>query len=726
MLHGGEPLAAGHAIIGALISGLKYIENREVDISIQSNLWLLDEQYCQLFKKYSVDLGTSLDGPKHLNDLQRGSGYFDKTMAGIILARSNGISVNCIATFTKELLPYWQEVFDFFVNNNLHFSIHPSVPSLETSNGMELSPDQYQNLIKNMFDYYFPRANSVKVTSIDYICQGIASGTGAVCTFCDCLGTFLAIDPMGDIYPCQRFAGKRQYSIGNICDNPTIEDLMNSKVAKMFLERQKTIAEKCVDCEYYGYCKGGCTYNAIAQSKELHAIDPYCKGYQSVFGYIGSRIKEDMLSDSNEEAIAQFGLRTGKNPLLSRGKVIDLTKEHTHPYVMSRTAKRLVAAYELAKWGDIEKAAESIFRIGISKTLQSSRNSLEAMVKYMYSDMGLGKLYLHITGKCQLKCSHCYISYNGNQISDMDTDDICSLILESVKCGVKEVVITGGEPLMHKDFAGLLEGILSIKQKIKPMLLILRTNFAVELQDEDICKIANSFNEVVVSVDGGEKEHDARRGKGAYRETVENIKKFKYIIEKCRIETPAKIILSASMTKENALGTAGDKVRQLGMDLNTHRVKFRPLLPLGRAANEPIRAQPLLSHVSEIELFEMGFVPKTTCGLGHNLYVEPSGEAYPCYAYHKPDTILGNVLKVGLKGVIENEEFIKLKKHNVDTNKACSNCNYRYICGGACRAYGGEKAQMDLDAEPLECDSLKQRAEILYMLALDYLNKYEY
>jgi len=33
---------------------------------------------------------------------------------------------------------------------------------------------------------------------------------------------------------------------------------------------------------------------------------------------------------------------------------------------------------------------------------------------------------------------------------------------------------------------------------------------------------------------------------------------------------------------------------------------------------------------------------------------------------------------------------------------------------------------MDLDAEPLECDSLKQRAEILYMLALDYLNKYEY
>jgi uncharacterized protein len=65
----------------------------KVHFGIQSNLWLLTEELCQLFKEHKVSLATSLDGPQIINDAQRGQGYFQKTMKGIQLARSHGLNV---------------------------------------------------------------------------------------------------------------------------------------------------------------------------------------------------------------------------------------------------------------------------------------------------------------------------------------------------------------------------------------------------------------------------------------------------------------------------------------------------------------------------------------------------------------------------------------------------------------------------------------------------------
>lgn len=48
-------------------------------------------------------------------------------MKGINLAASYGMSVSCIVTFTSKNLTHWQEIFDFFMQSNLHFSVHPSV-----------------------------------------------------------------------------------------------------------------------------------------------------------------------------------------------------------------------------------------------------------------------------------------------------------------------------------------------------------------------------------------------------------------------------------------------------------------------------------------------------------------------------------------------------------------------------------------------------------------------
>ncbi len=82
--HGGEPLVAGLEFYRTALPLLRDgLAPRQVRFSVQSNLWLLTDAYCELFKQYEVSLGTSLDGPQAINDAQRGEGYYRRTMAGV-------------------------------------------------------------------------------------------------------------------------------------------------------------------------------------------------------------------------------------------------------------------------------------------------------------------------------------------------------------------------------------------------------------------------------------------------------------------------------------------------------------------------------------------------------------------------------------------------------------------------------------------------------------------
>jgi uncharacterized protein len=92
--HGGEPLVPGIQFYQMALPLLhEGLVSRRVRFAMQSNLWLLTDELCSLFREYGVSLGTSLDGPEHINDAQRGQGYFKRTMASIERARAQSINV---------------------------------------------------------------------------------------------------------------------------------------------------------------------------------------------------------------------------------------------------------------------------------------------------------------------------------------------------------------------------------------------------------------------------------------------------------------------------------------------------------------------------------------------------------------------------------------------------------------------------------------------------------
>ena len=255
--------------------------------------------------------------------------------------------------------------------------------------------------------------------------------------------------------------------------------------------------------------------------------DPYCTAYRQVFDKIVRRTTEEMSSDENIEAVAAKPYDGNGHPLLKKGSLIELVRDGPHPSKVARTAKRIVAAVELARGPDIPAAAARLVEMGICRSQQSAEVSLEGLRRDLQPKPGvLNNLYLHLTFRCQLNCTHCYAraDAHGHQQPDMPVEAVVRLVRKAKEAGFRQVVFTGGEPLMHLQHGQLDYKAcnLSTGKWLRRAHACLRTNFALPLDTGALRTIALAFDQVVASVDGTPQTHDLRRGAGSYAATVRN------------------------------------------------------------------------------------------------------------------------------------------------------------------------------------------------------------
>ena len=126
--------------------------------------------------------------------------------------------------------------------------------------------------------------------------------------------------------------------------------------------------------------------------------------------------------------------------------------------------------------------------------------------------------------------------------------------------------------------------------------------------------------------------------------------------------------------------------------------------------DEPPTSEALGAHAEPMELIQRGFHPARSCGLGQNLYVEPSGDSFPCYAYHRPHAYLGNVMEEGLKPVLEMP--VLMTSQSTTSTRIPSaipaTCDTCAVVRAAPR--GGGLTQLNLDNTPPDCGGLAHRA----------------
>jgi radical SAM protein with 4Fe4S-binding SPASM domain len=119
-------------------------------------------------------------------------------------------------------------------------------------------------------------------------------------------------------------------------------------------------------------------------------------------------------------------------------------------------------------------------------------------------------LELQITRRCNLRCRHCYIG--PPEDSELAPDEVANILEEFEAMQGLRVIITGGEPLVHRDFPAI-NGLLP-KYAVRK---ILATN-GVLITERILAGL--NVDEIQVSIDGFTAAHEALRGIGTFKRAM--------------------------------------------------------------------------------------------------------------------------------------------------------------------------------------------------------------
>jgi len=303
--HGGEPLLAGAEFYRQALPMLsKELPQLEPNFALQTNLWMLTPELADVLAEHNIPIGSSLDGPQELNDLQRSEGYFERTMRGYNLAKEHGLQVQFICTFTSYSEQFKEDIFNFFLKNDLTLKLHPALPSLRSDepDRWALPPEKYGELLVFLLDRYLENMDRIEVRNINDYARCVFTGRGTVCTFVDCMENTFAVGPDGNIYPCYRFVGMPEYVMGNVRDRPNQQDLAQSPAGQRMRAFKEYVDRECKGCKHIRYCRGGCPYNAIAPTDgEIRGVDPHCQAYKRIFDEISDRFNQEMMGSMGLE-----------------------------------------------------------------------------------------------------------------------------------------------------------------------------------------------------------------------------------------------------------------------------------------------------------------------------------------------------------------------------------------------------------------------------------------
>lgn len=169
-------------------------------------------------------------------------------------------------------------------------------------------------------------------------------------------------------------------------------------------------------------------------------------------------------------------------------------------------------------------------------------------------------LLVHITDRCNLACRHCFGGAAG--ATELDLRRLEDVADQFVGLQGLRLMISGGEPLLHSQFAALNELLAG-----KDVRAVLMTNGTL-LDRKAVSRLR--FEEVQVSLDGMRAAHDFLRGPGTFDRAVAALE----LLAAAGVQTSvATMVHSRNLDDFDALGELLDRlgIREWGVDVHLRR-----------------------------------------------------------------------------------------------------------------------------------------------------------
>lgn len=286
--HGGEPTMMGIEWYERVQELFYKHSNAKFNQSMQSNGLLLDEKWSKLSQNYGIDIGVSYD--VFDQEIRVGSNM-QKIEDNLKRYINAGGSLGTITVINKKNYKRQIELYEYF-KNVLHIS--PAFNHVYRSDGtldfnLEITSDDYAKEFANFYKYWINDTSkeAVEERSAVSMTRQVIGNRQLVCTHSDCRNCWVGVNPIGVLYPCDRYIPER-YSMGNIMDYNNIEDIYNANGHRLYsMEIHERFKTHCKDCGYYNYCQGGCNANHISVAGNASGIDEFsCELFKKQFNEI--------------------------------------------------------------------------------------------------------------------------------------------------------------------------------------------------------------------------------------------------------------------------------------------------------------------------------------------------------------------------------------------------------------------------------------------------------
>ena len=328
------------------------------------------------------------------------------------------------------------------------------------------------------------------------------------------------------------------------------------------------------------------------------------------------------------------------------------------------------------------------------------------------------EVHWSITGACNLKCRHCFMSAPHAKHGSPTHEQLLSIIDQLAECGIFRVGLTGGEPLIREDFMEIVDALIAKEIGIS---VIYTNGWLVDEELLDKLDAHGARTAFQLSYDGIGC-HDFLRGvEGAEEKTIRALK----LLQERNIPVSVSMclhrgnrhVLRESVKLMADLGVKSLKVGSM-MDLGEwatpemqelqltpaeEQAVFEEYIPQYFEDNAPISIMMSGSFMynpgdAEWKIFhekkcsEEEEKKRPSCGvLIHNFYVGADGVVAPCmgiadcgFAKNLP-----NLYETPLKELLRDSEFVKWTYATVgevrDGSGKCRGCEYIDRCTGGCR-----------------------------------------
>lgn len=330
--HAGEPLTAGRDFFQKAMNFCEsFPGGLPVVHSLQTNGTLINDKWVSLFTKYNFKIGISMDGPAFLHNARRktwgGHDTLHKVLRGFNLCRDAGLQPGALAVLTSESLDYPDEIFEFFVENNIT-SFGFNAEEVENANtntsfgSTHADPprhlrEKFTEFYSRIFDLWWPLRHTVSVrefldishvfeakkTNPDYYRQPMET---------EALG-IVTIHRNGDITPFSpEFSGAKDpqfnnFIAGNVCWLDSMEEIRQSPIfRKMYRLIQKGQHNCAETCPYFDFCGSAFVSNRYFETGRLDGTESTTCIFQRqiVSEVLLQKLKGMSVRKMEEEAVA--------------------------------------------------------------------------------------------------------------------------------------------------------------------------------------------------------------------------------------------------------------------------------------------------------------------------------------------------------------------------------------------------------------------------------------